>query len=192
MSDIKPWEVKSEKNPWKSEAEFITWVRGVLRKGWAVHPLKLIYKESKKIKVENTNPRSKKAHPLVFKIECEKCKKLVSQGDIEIDHKGDFQGKFTCMEEIEGYAKHLFLIDMESVQCVCKPCHKIISHSQKLGVSFEEAALLKEVIRIFKEETKDDIMQFILDFSFIKEYTVGNEKERKKVVEDIFRFAEEE
>lgn len=180
-----PWEV--EGNPWGNEAKFITWVRGVLRKGWGVHPLKLIYKNARKIKVKNDNPRSMKAHPEVFKIQCEKCLSLVSPSDIEIDHKGDFQGKFTCMEEIEAYAKHLYMIDMESIQCVCKPCHKNISYSQKMGISFEEAMLQKEVIEIMKKPTKQ-----VVDFidAYVYNADTSNKEKRRILVEQILRSVE--
>ena len=185
MASKEPWLV--EGNPWGNEAKFITWVRGVLRKGWGVHPLKLIYKNARKVKVKNTNPRSMKAHPEVFKIQCEKCLSLVSPAEIEIDHKGDYQGKFTCMDDIQGYAEHLYMIDMESIQCVCKTCHKAISHSQKIGVSFEEAVMLKEVIRIDKEESVDDIITFCEDYGF---FDNGSKKKRKENVEAIFRSVE--
>ncbi len=177
-----PW--LAENNPWGNEAKFITWVRGVLRKGWGVHPLKLIYKNARKIKVKNDNPRSSKAHPEVFKIQCEKCLALVSPNDIEIDHKGDFQGKFTCMEDIEAYARHLYMIDESCIQCVCKKCHKQISHAQKLGVSFEEAGLLKEVIRIDKEESLEDILVFCVAFGHDDN---GTKKKRKENIEAILR-----
>ena len=182
MESKKPWLV--EGNPWGNESKFITWVRGVLRKGWGVHPLKITYKNARKIKVKNLNPRSMKAHPEVFKIQCEKCLSLVSPGEIEIDHKGDYQGRFTCMEEIEGYARHLYMIDESSIQCVCKTCHKAISHSQKLGVSFEEAVLLKEVIRIDKEESVEDIIAFCQDYEYNDNST---KKKRKENVEAILR-----
>jgi hypothetical protein len=137
--------------------------------------------------VTNENPRSKKAHPEVFRIQCEKCLAMVSPSDIEVDHKGDFQGKFTCMEEIEGYARHLYMIDEESIQCVCKPCHKIISHAQKAGVSFEEAQLLKEVIRIDKEESLEDVLAFCNDYGYNDN---SSKAKRKKNIELILRSVE--
>lgn len=152
---INPWQL--EGSPWDTEAKFITWIRGVLRRGWGVHPLKIIYKDSKKIKVKNTNPRSMKAHPEVFKIKCEKCNNLFSPNDIEIDHKGDFHGKFTSLSEIEAYARHLFMIDYDSIQAVCKSCHKTISQSQKSGVSFEEAAIQKAIIAKGKLPVKEQL-----------------------------------
>lgn len=182
MATKLPWLV--EGNPWGNEAKFITWVRGVLRKGWSVHPLKLTYKNSRKFKVVNTNPRSMKAYPEVFRIQCEKCLSVVKPDEIEIDHKGDFQGTFTCMEEIEGYAKHLYMIDEDSIQCVCKSCHKAISHSQKMGVSFEEAVLLKEIIRICKEESVEDVIAFCEDYGYT---TNSSAPKRKKNVEAALR-----
>lgn len=189
MSEQKPWEV--EGNPWQTEAKFITWIRGVLRKGWSRYPLKINFKNSVRYPVKNTNPRSMKRFPMSWMIDCEICKKAFQQNDVEVDHIGD-AGSFKTIDDILSYATHLFMLTPDKMRCLCKPCHKIVSHSQRTGTSFEEASLLKDVIKLFKEESTEDITDFILAFSFLQEYNVNNEKERKKAVESIYRFAEEE
>ena len=180
---INPWEV--EGSPWDTEAKFITWIRGVLRNGWSVHPIKLIYLTSRKKKIKNTNPRSMKAHPEVWAVECEQCHKEVKPSAIEVDHAGDIQGTFTCMDEIQGYAEHLYLVDFDSLQTVCKPCHKIRTHSQKSGLSFEDATIEKEVIYICKQPT-EKVLAFCQDY----EYDVGmltNAAKRKSAVTAILK-----
>lgn len=137
---------------WKTEAQFITWVRGVLRRGWKVHPVKLEYLTSRKHKIVNNNPKSKKTHPKVWGWVCEQCNEEVTK--VEIDHAGTVQGKFTSMDEIQGYAEHLFLVDFDSLQCICVPCHKTRTLAQKKGMSFEDARIEQEVIRIMKLPAK--------------------------------------
>jgi len=46
------------------------------------------------------------------------------------------------------------------MQLVCVECHKIKSHADRLGVSFEEARIKKEVIRFSK--LTDDLQRSIL------------------------------
>ena len=179
----RPWEV--EGNPWGTEAKFIAYIRGVLRKGWGRYPLKINFKNSIRYQVKNTNPKSMRRFPMIWVMDCAICNKPFSSNDIEIDHIGD-NGTFRTINDIESYARHLFMLTPDKMRGLCKPCHKIVSHSQRTGTSFEQAAMLKEVIRIFKEESKDDIMQFILDYYFLEEYNVSNEKSRKEAVEDIF------
>lgn len=151
MADKKPWLIPE--SPWDTEAKFITWVRGVMRKGWGVHPIKLIYLTSKKHKIKNTNPRSNKAHPEVWAVECEQCHEVVKPSEIEIDHAGDVQGKFTCMDDIQGYAEHLYLVDFDSLEAVCKSCHKVRTLAQKNGTSFEQAVIDKKIIAAMLDKT---------------------------------------
>ena len=46
------------------------------------------------------------------------------------------------------------------MQLVCKPCHLVKTHADRLGVSFEEAALKKRVIAFGK--LKDEEQKSIL------------------------------
>lgn len=168
---------------WPTEARFITWVRGVLRKGWSNHPVKLEYLNKARKRIVNTNPKSKKGHPTVWGWVCEQCHQEVPK--VEVDHAGDVQGKFTCMDEIQGYAEHLYLVDFDSLQCVCLPCHKIRSYAQKQGLSFDEAAIEKEVIVIMKQPVKT-VLAFCQDY----EYDVSkltNAANRKQAVQSILR-----
>lgn len=180
MSSKQPW--LSFPAIWPTEARFITWVRGVLRKGWSNHPVKIEYLNSRKHKIVNTNPKSKKTHPKVWGYICEQCNQEVTK--VEIDHAGDVQGKFTCMDEIQGYAEHLYLVDFDSLQAVCLPCHKIRSYAQKEGLSFEEAAIEKEVIAITKNVK--DCLAFCQDYGYDGS-CVSNDKKRREVVTKILR-----
>lgn len=180
MSSKKPWE--SFSHIWPTEARFITWVRGVLRKGWSGHPVKLEYLTQSRKRIVNTNPKSKKAHPTVWGWVCEQCRKEVTR--VEIDHAGTVQGKFTSMDDIQGYAEHLYLVDFDSLQCVCLPCHKIRSHSQKLGISFDEASVQKEAILICSNVK--DCLAFCNDYAYdVSKLT--NAAKRKEAVLSILK-----
>ena len=88
------------------------------------------------------------------------------------------------MSQIQAYAEHLFMVTYEDLRSVCKECHKIINHSQKHGVSFDDASILKEVIRICKEESLDDITTFCSDYGYAE---TSNVQKRKTAIEAILR-----
>lgn len=150
-TDRKPW--TCEGSPWKTEAAFMNWVRGVLRKGWKVHPIKIEFINKFRKRIKNPNEKSAKRFPECWGMTCDICKVDTVQADIQIDHKGD-SGTFTKFSDAEAYMKHLFLIDYESIRPLCTKCHSVVSHSQNTGLSFEDAKIDKEVILMMKDKKK--------------------------------------
>ena len=187
--EILPWLV--EGNPWKTEGKWLNWLRGVLRKGWSNYAIKTNYKNSKKYKVKNTNPKSMKRFPEINKIDCEICKKQFPfDRSVEVDHIGD-EGTLKCIGDIEGYAKHLYYVDEKWMRIACKECHYIITHAQSRGITFEEAELEKYVINLLRVETKSDIILFIESWQGVfnnEEYLTGNEAQRRKALVEIFKY----
>ena len=178
-----PWLVPGV--PWKTESAFWVWVRGILRKGWSRHPVKIEYINLNRKQIVNPNPKGKK--PTVWGMTCMQCGKDTVQSNIEIDHVGD-NASFTGLHDVESYVKHLFLVDFESLESCCKKCHSIRSNAQNKGISFEESAIDKEVIRIMKEESKEDILYFIHSFLY-NAGSLGNAEQRKQAVYEILKGA---
>lgn len=176
----KPWEV--EGNPWGTESKFVVWVRGVLRKGWSKYPLKIAFKNSKRIRIKNTNKRSSKRFPEVWAIHCENCGEVFRQEQIEVDHIGE-QGTFTKLEDVKGYVEHLFMLTYEDMRCVCKKCHKTISYSQRTGMTFERAAQEKKVIEVCKLPVKNQLA-ILKDFGYNNEQC-SNQEKRRKLLTDL-------
>jgi hypothetical protein len=174
-----PWKVG---NIWKSEAAFWTWVRGGLRKLWSKHPIKLEYIKQYRKQIQNPNPNGKK--DTVWGMTCSCCKKDVVQSNIQIDHISDTGGKFTGLDDIKEYAAYLFLIDFSCIRAVCLDCHAIINLSQKLGISFEEAAIEKRVIAFMKQPVKKQLAYF-QELGYNTEI-VSNAAKRRKLIKEIF------
>lgn len=180
-SKREPWKVPGV--PWKTEAAFWSWVRGVLRSGWSKHPVKIEYINHHRKRIKN--PKQNKRFPTVWGMECAVCKKDTVQSEIEIDHISETSGKFTCLEDTKSYVEHLFLVDFSCLRAVCKPCHKIISYSQSKEISFEEAQAEKKAIAFCKQDK-----QIVLDFLAKHQYTgssVSTAAKRRKLVEQIFK-----
>jgi len=105
---------------------------------------------------------------------------------MEVDHKGD-QGKLISVDDISSYVAHLFLVDESDLRWVCKPCHKIISYSQRTGKDFSDAALEKEVIRILKEEKVEDMLDFINSYDYNNDLLSNNAKTRRESISKILK-----
>jgi hypothetical protein len=182
MSDRKPW--LCEGSPWKTESAFWGWVRGVLRRGWSKHPIKIEFIKKYRKRIVNPIEKNRKRFPETWGMTCSICQKDTAQSEIEIDHIGD-GSSFTGLHDAEKYIAHLFLVDYSSLRPCCKPCHKIVNQAQRAGVSFDEARLQKEAIAICKGSVKD-VLQFCTDYG-VDNKTLTNAKRRREAVENILR-----
>lgn len=180
MNHKQPW--NCEGSPWKTESAFWVWVRGVLRKGWSKHPIKLEYIQRNRKRVPNPVEKNRKRFPEVWGMECEICHKDCLQKDIEIDHIGD-NCSFTGIHDVEKYVAHLYLIDYSSIRACCKNCHSIVSHSQNEGISFEEAKVAKEIIRLMKKENKQEMLEILSQNGYTN---CTNDTKRKAALKEIF------
>jgi hypothetical protein len=179
-SEARPW--TCEGSPWKTESAFMNWVRGVLRKGWKVHPIKIEFINKYRKRIKNPNEKSAKRFPECWGMTCDICQKDAIQSDIQIDHRGD-SGTFTKFSDAEEYMKHLFLIDYESIRPLCTACHSVVSHAQNTGLSFEEAKIDKEVIAICKQPV--DAVKFFCSSYGYSEAQLSNPTKRREAVTEI-------
>lgn len=182
-SDAKPW--LCEGSPWKTEAAFMNWVRGVLRKGWKVHPIKIEFINKYRKRIKNPNQKSAKRFPECWGMTCDLCKIDTVQADIQIDHRGD-SGTFTKFEDAEAYMKHLFLIDYESIRPLCTSCHSVVSHAQNTGLSFEDAKLDKKVINLLKKENRPEMLALLQQHGYTG---CTNDVKRREALTEILRRA---
>lgn len=181
-SQLEPW--KEEGSPWKSEAEFLAWVRGVLRRGWSKHPIKLEFIKKNRKRIKNPNPKNAARFPEVWGMTCAMCKKDKAQAEIEIDHISDKGGTFKKLEDAVEYMRHLFMVNFSKMRSVCKPCHKIVSHSQKMGVSFEEAEIQKRVIAVMKDT--QNVLAICKKYGYSSDM-LSNATKRKAALMAIFK-----
>ncbi len=173
-----PWELFPEL--WKSEQSYFTWLRGNIRKIWNFYPAKLKWKSAQlREPPKGYSGRAKKLGT------CHYCHNNFAASHLEVDHVQQ-AGSCNTWEESHQFLKNLLDCNDNWV-LACKPCHKCKSYSEKMNIGFEEAIMLKEVIRIDKEESVEDIIAFCQDY----EYTENSSKKKRKAnVESIFRSVE--
>lgn len=175
-----PWTVAGV--PWRTEGAFWNWVRGILRKGWSRHPVKIEYIRKYRKRIINPVEKNRKRFPECWGMTCEICGVDHVQGNIEIDHKGD-NCTFTGLKDSEGYIKHLFLVDFTSLRALCKACHKIVSHAQNEGITFEEARKEKDIISICKLPAKN-LLAYLQEHGY-NSSQVSNPAKRRLCVTEI-------
>lgn len=174
-----PWD--EEGVPWKNETAFYTWLRGVFRRGWSKHPIKLLYKKNTRKLIDN--PRGANFKP-IWGNQCEQCNEWLPQGKLEVDHVGGYES--LDKDNIEPFVKHLFFVTFDNLQNVCKPCHQIRSYATRCGISFEEAAIKKQQIEILKLPVKK-----LVDLFRKHGYTYNTPKNCNENLDVISKILEE-
>ncbi len=158
---------------WKNKTAWFTWLRGLLRRGWNKSPVKIEFLKENRRKIKNPAKKGKRE---IWGADCEVCGNTFPMKDIQVDHKIE-AGSLRDFEDIEGFVIRLLACEKEDLQLVCKGCHTIITHSQKTGLSFEEAKLDKEVIAKTNQPVKKQ-KEELLGAGF-KEDEISNKDKRR-------------
>lgn len=128
------------------EKHVVSVVRSAIRQAWMKSDVKLAYLYSKTIPDMDDSTRTK------WLVPCEICGKMFKLTDIQVDHRYG-NHSFTKVEDFENYFNKILMVNFNDLQILCEPDHQIKTISESLGISFEEARIEKEVIRICKMKT---------------------------------------
>lgn len=135
---------------WKSESAFLSWIRGNVRRNlWSRHPVKIEFIKNNRIRIPNPNPKGRAKE--VWGAVCALTGETHVLKDIECDHiKGNHS--LTSIDDIQSFIEGIVLITEDDLQLVSKDAHKIKSYAERKGISFEEAKIEKEIIRLCKDD----------------------------------------
>ncbi len=142
---------------WKTESEWWAWLRGKSRQIWSDYPPRMDFKRSRLVpNFDGSGVTSKRVKSVG---QCQICNGWFANSSLQVDHKiqaGSIGGSW------EGYFNWVYdlLADKDNMQLVCVPCHKVKSHADRIGVSFEAAKKKKEIIAFSKlqEEEQKSIL----------------------------------
>ena len=174
-----PWEeygfVWGSKRSKKSTAEsakasFFSWLRGCLRESvWMRYPPKFIFKNSR---CSTNLPKDYTGRARSGSI-CALSGKWTPKSMLEVDHITGV-GRLNEWEDVEGFIKHLCTTSA-NMQLVDKQAHKIKSYADRSGMSYDEAVIEKEVIRLLKKENKVEMENMLTnDTLFVGESNKRN------------------
>ena len=125
------------------EKHVVAVVRSAIRSAWMKSDVKLAYLYSKTIPDMDDTTRTK------WLVKCEICDKLFKLTDVQIDHKlGNHS--FTKVTDFENYFNNILMVGFDDLQILCEDDHLSKTLSEKLGITFQEAVLEREVIKLCK------------------------------------------
>ena len=147
-----PW---GENTPWPKQINFMTYLRGCLRKAWSNNPIKITVLKKNRKQIKNPNPKGNKEY--VWGFNCTMCHKEYVIAEGQVDHITP-AGSLKEISDIQGFVERLLCVTEEDLRLVCKGCNSALAMSQRLGGSFEEAKIAKEVIAICKTSGSKDFL----------------------------------
>ena len=119
-----------------------------------------------------------------WEYQCALCKAWHKADDVIVDHFPHAAGSILSVEDIGPFAERLFC-EVDNLRVLDKVCHDIHTLSEKLGMSFADAQIEKEVIDICKRKAKD-VVAFCLDYGY-NATELTNPEKRRKAVQTILR-----
>lgn len=132
---------------WRTESEWWAWLRGKSRQIWSDYPIRNNFKRTKLVpNFEGSKVTSSRVKSVG---QCQICSEWFAGSNLQVDH---ITQAGSIGNSWEGYFNWFYdlLAEEDNMQLVCKPCHLVKTHADRLGVSFEEARIKKEIIRFSK------------------------------------------
>jgi len=178
-----PWLIYPEH--WKTEAAYYSWLRGRLRQLWQKWPPRNELKKEKRVRapvlddegnqVVYKTGKKKGQLKCRWELPCEQCGGVFPQSQVEADH---LEPAGACSNAVQaGTFLYRLLVSKDKLRLVCKPCHKIISYAERMGMSFDEAYSAKAVIERMKQSVPKQRSE-LLGHGF-KENEITNATKRK-------------
>lgn len=178
MTIKKPWEEPD--SPWKTESSYYSWMRGGLRRVWNKMPTKLNLIKKHRKQIVNPNPKGKK--PTVWGGDCAMCGGEFVEKLLQVDHIVP-AGSLRTHKDIQGFIERLLIVTEDDLRLVCVDCNNALSISEKQGITYEEALVVKEAIAICKESVQAQ-KDYICKYGLIP---ASNAKGRREQIENILR-----
>lgn len=154
MTDNEPKVVWGEGTPWKTKAQFYTYLRGCFRRAWMHHPNKIIKINARRFKGDRLDKQGnlvldkKTGKPKqVWYCSCELCGHTGKMSDFQVDHIHAARS-LQCFDDIPEFVLRLIFVNEEDLRIVCKQCNAILAYADKHDMTFDEARIEKEAIAI--------------------------------------------
>ena len=170
----RPWNY--EDSPWKTKAEFFTYLRGALRRAiWEKWPLKFKFKDG----VVGPPPEDYKGKAKSGAY-CALSGEWVPKSYAEVDH---IVGNVSLQEweDVLPFIQHL-CCPKENMQYVSKEGHKVKSYADKQGITFEEAQAEKTAIALIRSKKDKEFLESMGEIP-----GSNQSKRRKQIVEHLLK-----
>lgn len=161
-----------------TEAQYLAFVRSALRSKWLRWAPRSEALKSARRAYKGPNKRQQ------WEYACAVCGNNFGAKEVEVDHYPKDAGSILKIEDTGQFCANLFC-EVDNLRIVCKPCHSVYTHSQKKGVSFEEAEAEKKAIE-FCKQSPEVVIKYLLQLGHSKA-EVSNQVKRRALVEAAFK-----
>lgn len=177
----KPKEPLVRCNGTMTESQYLSWIRSALRSKSLRWPPRAACLVAARRPYKGDNARQK------WEYECAICRNHFSTKEVAIDHYPLEAGSILCIDDIGPFVNRLYC-EVDNLRCLCHQCHSIYTLSCKNGITFEQARIQKEIIRISKLP-KQELLAYLEQEGYSGE-SVSNDKKRRDCVEVILNKGE--
>jgi len=156
------------------EKHVVSTVRSAIRSTWMKSNTKLAYLYMNTIPDMDDSTRTK------WLVRCEICGEAFKLNDIEIDHKSG-NHSFTKVEDFKSYFDNILMVGFDDLQILCKEDHAIKTLQERMGITWEDAVIEKQVIALCKSKK---------DKAWLKGRGVvpaSNEEKRRSQIREILK-----
>jgi hypothetical protein len=160
-----PW--TDPHSPWTTQAAFMTWLRGMLRRGWTRYPTANAWKRA----MSRPAPKGYRAKRVG---DCCRCRGVFPISRLEVDHV-DPAGALNT-EDIGTFVLRLFTTS-DKMRLLCVPCHRIITSMERFKCTEREAIARAEVMIFVKLSPADQT--FTLQSHGCPEHHLANAAKRR-------------
>jgi 5-methylcytosine-specific restriction endonuclease McrA len=176
-----PWLTPEGLKIWKTESQYWQWLRGSLRRLWGDYPLRKQWKANQLRLITPEEKASKLFHPSTKNLgQCFYCGQWFAGSKLECDHKTPSDGCIS-KETAESFLWYCGGGIGDEWVLSCKPCHKVKTHSERQGLTMEEASIEKLAIDLIKKKIDKE---YILSKNAIP---ASNQKARRVQIIEILK-----
>ena len=161
-----------------TESAYLAWIRSALRSKSLRWPPRAEALKLARRSYKGANKLQK------WEFSCALCENWWKAKEVVVDHFPIAAGSILSTEDIGPFANNLYC-EVDNLRVLCKTCHDCHTLSEKRGITFNEAAIEKEVIAIMKQPVKS-ILAFCQDYEYDVS-TLTNAAKRKQAVQSILR-----
>ena len=104
--------------------------------------------------------------------------------DICVDHYPKPAGSILSVSDIGEFVNNLYC-ETENLRVLCVPCHEVHTLAEKLGISFEAAAVEKKILAVCKQKVSV-VLDFLASYGY-SGASVSNADKRKALVTTIIK-----
>lgn len=161
-----------------TESAWLAWVRSCLRSKslrWAPRTTAL---ELARRPYRGTNKLQK------WEYKCAICSGWFKAKEVVVDHYPKPAGSILCVADIGEFANNLFC-EVDNLRVLCSTDHDVVTLMDKLGITFEQAAIEKDVIAFCKKNVKE-VVDFCVSYGY-NQSQLSNTDKRRAVVRQILQ-----